>query len=125
MSVCVLDSSAILALFYGEKGGEDIIPLLNDALISAVNFSEIEAKLILKQVAYDQRQSERLLAQVIPFSASQARLAASLITMGKPFGLSLGDRACLALALERNLPVYTADQIWAKLNLPLKIHILR
>ena len=125
MTACVFDSSAVLAIFYGEKGGRSVEPLLKTALISTVNFSEVEAKLISKQIVYDQVQSESLLGQIVPFTLAQARLAANLIKVTKPLGLSLGDRACLALALERGLPVYTANQVWAKLHLPLEIRLLR
>lgn len=52
-------------------------------------------------------------------------LTASLIKHTKPFGLSLGDRACLALGMKMNLPVLTADRAWAKLDLGVQVNLLR
>jgi PIN domain nuclease of toxin-antitoxin system len=53
---------------------------------------------------------------IIPFGASLACTAAHLIRETRPFGLSLGDRCCLALAMERNCAVLTADRAWLKLK---------
>ena len=125
MTACVLDASAVFAFYYGEKGGEVLAPLLGSALISSVNFSEVEAKLIDLELAYDQELSAALFKEIVPFDLPQAKGAAGLIKLTRPFGLSFGDRACLALALSKGLPVYTADRIWSKLNLPIKIHLLR
>ena len=41
-----------------------------------------------------------------------------------PLGLSLGDRTCLALALSRKIPAYTADRMWAKLDIDIEIRII-
>ena len=51
--------------------------------------------------------------------------AGSLIEQTRPFGLSLGDRACLALALDRKATVYTTDKAWKSLPLDLKIEVIR
>lgn len=63
--------------------------------------------------------------RVLPFTLSQARIAADLRPSTSRFGLSLGDRACLALAFELNADVYTTDRAWAKVDIGLKIHLLR
>jgi PIN domain nuclease of toxin-antitoxin system len=60
-----------------------------------------------------------------PFTAAQAKLAGSLITQTRSRGLSLGDRACLALAITLDAPVYTADQSWTGLNVGCRIHVIR
>ncbi len=62
---------------------------------------------------------------VEPFSAGDADTAALLWPQGRNLGWSLADRACLSLALRLNLPVLTCDRLWAELNLPLRIELLR
>jgi len=63
--------------------------------------------------------------QVMAFTEDQARVAGTLVRETRRLGLSLGDRACLALALELNAPVYTADRIWKKISLGIPIHMIR
>jgi PIN domain nuclease of toxin-antitoxin system len=55
----------------------------------------------------------------------QAHEAAGLIVLTKPAGLSLGDRACLALATTLDLPVVTADRAWSRVGLSLQISLIR
>jgi PIN domain nuclease of toxin-antitoxin system len=124
--IVVFDSSAILALLFGEPGGHKIVSLLYDALLSTVNLAEIHTRLLQE----GQRPAEAwgrildLKCTVIPFAQDQARIAAELIPITRPHGLSLGDRACLALAIERKAKVYTTDRAWANLaNLSLGIEI--
>ena len=66
-----------------------------------------------------------LIAETVPFTAEQARIAGGLAAETWPLGLSLGDRACLALALALKAPVYTTDRAWEKLKLGVRIHVLR
>lgn len=63
--------------------------------------------------------------EAIPFTAEQAKAAGNLIAQTRPFGLSLGDRACLSLALELKAPVYTADRSWKDLKIGVRIHVIR
>jgi ribonuclease VapC len=65
------------------------------------------------------------LAEVVPFSEEQARIAGELVLLGRPLGLSLGDRACLALALTLKAPLYTADRAWKSLKLGIRVHVSR
>ena len=60
-----------------------------------------------------------------PFSVSQAGIAGSLREPTMEFGLSLGDRACLALAIEKGERILTADRIWARLRLGVGIDVIR
>ena len=46
-------------------------------------------------------------------------------SMTRPYGLSLGDRACLALAIQRKAAVYTTDAAWKNLNLGIEINVIR
>ena len=54
-----------------------------------------------------------------------ARLAGDLVTKTRPLGLSLGDRACLALGLALKAAVYTADRSWNKVKIGVRIHVIR
>jgi ribonuclease VapC len=128
MNKVVLDASAILALLNDEPGAEKITPeVLSRSTISAVNLAEVQS--ILVREGGDPDESWALavdpIPDVEPFTAEQARIAGTLIQKTRSLGLSLGDRACLALAIALNAPVYTTDQLWRKLKLGVPIHVLR
>jgi ribonuclease VapC len=128
MNKVVLDASAILALLNDEPGAEKITPeVLSRATTSAVNLAEVQT--ILVREGGDPDESWALavdpIPDVEPFTAEQARIAGALIQKTRSLGLSLGDRACLALAIALNAPVYTTDQLWTKLKLGIPIHLLR
>jgi ribonuclease VapC len=124
---CILDASALLAMLNGEPGGASVEPYLTEAGISSVNWSEVIQKLLAKKVITTgmQEDFQKLGLMILPFTTEQAELAASLWTTTKPLGLSLGDRACLALAMTLNLPVVTADRAWKTLNLTILVQIIR
>lgn len=124
----VLDASAILAVIYGELGSDKLTPeLLAHALVSSVNVSEVHSKLIAKGWDVEQAWEDctGVADQIAPFSVEQAKTAGRLILSTRSSGLSLGDRACLALALEQNATVYTADRSWKNLKLDLRINVIR
>jgi ribonuclease VapC len=123
----VLDSSAVLAHLNGEPGAERVAGHLGDALISAVNFAEIVTKLVERGAALSliRPALSRYGLQVVAFDEDLAERAGALRTQTKAFGLSLGDRACLALAERSKLPVFTADRMWKELGLSLDVRILR
>ena len=60
-----------------------------------------------------------------PFTPQQAETAAWLWSHTRNHGLSLADRACLALAMDKGLPVITVDRAWARLSLDIEIRVLR
>jgi PIN domain nuclease of toxin-antitoxin system len=66
-----------------------------------------------------------LIETILPFREETALHAGTLISATKEFGLSLGDRACIATAMLNNLEIITVEKIWDKLFLPLKIHQVR
>ncbi|MBV9624601.1 MAG: type II toxin-antitoxin system VapC family toxin [Acidobacteria bacterium] len=128
MSSIVLDASALLALLNGEPGSDKLTPeLLNDAVSSAVNLAEVQGKLVEKGVPTDDAWEATIspLREAVPFGTDQAKLAGNFIVQTRSFGLSLGDRACLALALTLKAPVYTADKSWKNLKLGIRINIIR
>lgn len=123
----VLDSSSVLAVLFDEPGGASVSDLFNGGLLSAVNLAEILTK--LKQGGWDTDFAwGRVLDmgfEVCPYEAEQARLTSELIDQTRPYGLSLGDRACLALAIDRRATVYTTDRIWKKLSLGIDVEVIR
>jgi PIN domain nuclease of toxin-antitoxin system len=127
VELAVMDSSAVLALMFNEPGGDRVVPLMNGALLSTVNFAEVYARLLHRgsPALEAWHQLTGLQCEICYFSTEQARVAAELAPITRPYGLSLGDRACLALALERKAPIYTADRVWTQLGLDLRIEVIR
>ncbi|MEE3504649.1 type II toxin-antitoxin system VapC family toxin [Acidiphilium acidophilum] len=113
----VLDSSAVLALLFGETGAERVKQTLPGALLSAVNFAEIVTKLCERGMPQDQARLaiEAIGVEVVDFGIDQACVTGELRNRTRSAGLSLGDRACLALAQQQNLPAITADTAWAQI----------
>ncbi len=114
----VLDASALLCLFNQEEGQERVRAALGEAVISAVNYSEVVAKLVERggAVAAISRALEHLHLTVVEFDRAQAVEGGALRQATRQAGLSFGDRACLALAKSRGLTALTADQAWAQLD---------
>ncbi len=127
MSSFLLDASAFLAFAHREPGGERVQSVLRTSYISAVNASEAVTKLVRKGFSLDE--AEKYLVQfvkdVIPFDTTHALLAAGFVPQTQALGLSLGDRACLAVAKQLGFPVLTADQAWGKLDLGISIEVIR
>lgn len=123
----VADASAIIALLVGEPITRFDPTRLAGASISAVNLSEVLARL----QEFGTPESEavaavaRLELRIVPFDEPQARIAARLRSTTRRAGLSLGDRACLALGDRLGCPVVTADRIWASLDIGVEIVVIR
>jgi PIN domain nuclease of toxin-antitoxin system len=123
----VVDATAVLALLTGDPFDRSDPQNLANASISAVNLSEVWARLLdigMPESAIDAAVA-KLDLRVIPFDERQARAAARLRPPTRHAGLSLGDRACLALGLALGRPVVTADRIWGGLDLGLDIVLVR
>jgi ribonuclease VapC len=124
----VVDSSVILAVIHQEPGFENITPeLLSRAIVSTVNLAEVQGKLVSWGWDPDEAWEDATgaVGEIVPFNIDHAKTAGSLIAATRSLGLSLGDRACLALGLALKAPVYTADRSWKKLKLNLRIHVIR
>ncbi len=129
----VIDSSAIIAYLRHESGYKHVERLLlkGELLLSSVNRTEIKGKLVgmgaftAKQIDEALTNLEALL-EVVPFDIQQSDTAAYYCARRKPYTLSLGDCACLALAEIKHVPVVTAEAAWAKLpDLPFKVTVIR
>ena len=128
MNRIVLDASAILAFIQGEPGSEKLTPeLLHGAVCGAVNLAEVHGKLVSRGWSIDEawEDARSPIQEAVPFDLSQARLTGGLIALTRALGLSLGDRACLALAITLKAPVYTTEQAWKKLKLEVPVHVIR
>jgi len=128
MSRIVLDASAVLALLNQEPGAQKLTPeLLSESTTSTVNLAEVQTKLVRDGGDPDEAWELALAptSEAEPFTSEQARIAGSLVNQTRPLGLSLGDRACLALGLTLKAPVYTTDKDWKKLNLGIPIRVIR
>jgi ribonuclease VapC len=127
VSEVVLDASALLAVLRAEPGTERVEPRLEGAGIGAVNLSEVVAKLIDDDVPEAQIRSAigRLELNVYPFLAEHAFVAGALRRPTRVWGLSFGDRACLALAQSLHATALTADRSWSRLDLGIRVEVIR
>lgn len=123
----VLDASALIALALGERGSGVVAKFAQHALISTVNISEFLQRLRDKGVPEVEALSQiaRFEINIVPFDLAHAQMAATLRPATKHLGLSLGDRACLALALARDRHVLTADHRMAQAEVGLDIRMIR
>jgi PIN domain nuclease of toxin-antitoxin system len=124
----VFDSSALIMLFAKEKGFELIRQHMKNAIISSVNIAEVYKYCIEVQnlTEDDCRNLIKLSGiKIIEFCEEQALITAKIIKKTKQYGLSLGDRACIALAMLKKHPVLTCDKIWQKVDLGIEFLMAR
>lgn len=127
MSSAILDASAVLALVNGESGSDVVAAELPDAIVSAINLSEVVAKLAEAGLSRTEIHDalDGLGFTIKPFDEDAAYAAGLLRVQTKPMGLSLGDRACLSLGLQLGLPVLTADRLWTTLEIGIDVRAIR
>ena len=127
MAEVVFDSSAILALVHRERGAEIVQLHAGSAIVSAVNVGELGARLVDRGMSEPQIRTilDSIGVDVVPFDEEQAYMSAALRSHTRVKGLSLGDRACLALAKVRGVPALTADRIWATIDVGVDIRLIR
>ena len=127
MSKVVLDASALLALLNAESGSQEVAERLSEAAVSAVNLSEVVAKLSERGVPESEIRTalDGLGLEIVAFDETTAYRAGLLRRVTRPAGLSLGDRACLALALQLEAPVFTTDRSWKTLRIGVKVRTIR
>ena len=122
-----LDASALLAFLFREAGHEQVAPQLEECCISTVNLAEVIGRFV--RDGHDGRMVLRKLSstrmELVPFSSEHAALTGMLLPATQPLGLSLGDRACLALAMSRGIPALTADRTWIQLDIGVVIQPIR
>ena|SRR5665213_442205 len=122
----VLDASALLTVLRNEPGADRVAPHLGRSIMSAVNVAEVatilgrlgmSASSVLADVC-------KIVGEIRPFDMEQASLSAALDEKTRSLGLSLGDRACLALGVMTGFPVLTADGAWAKVDQNVTIEVV-
>lgn len=123
----VLDASALLALLQHEPGHEKVAAVLDRSKVSAVNLAEAGSHLtnLGKPIAQARWALVNLNLHVVPFDDEQAMETARLRPLTRSLGLSLSDRACLALARLLRVPAMTTDRAWAKLNIGVQVRVIR
>lgn len=123
----VLDASALLALVFQEAGTEVVERHLAESCMSTINLSEVLAKLARDDMDVSALRGglERSAIEWVPFGFEDAEQAALLVPATRAHGLSLGDRACLALARTRGIAVLTGDRAWAKVDVGVEIRLIR
>lgn len=128
MTSAVLDASAVLALIRDEPGAEKVVPHIGRAAISAVNLQEIIKELLLSGLGEPTVREllDELRLDVRSHDKDAAYAAAGLHAQTREFGRGLGDRSCLALAMQLGVPALTADREWKKLKVKnLKVEHIR
>lgn len=122
-----LDASALLALLFAEPGHEQVAAVIDDCCLSSVNLAEVASR--FARDGHDPVAAVSQIAdsgiEIVPFLADDAAMTAMLDPPTRRTGLSLGDRACLALALARGIPAMTADRAWALLDLDIEVQLIR
>ena len=123
----VIDASALLAALHNEPGGEVVEPRLSHAAMCSVNWTEVVQKTLSWGIDIDglRRDVEGIGLTIVPFTAVDAETSVGLWSPTRPLGLSLADRACLALARRLDLPVLTSDREWARLDVGVVIETVR
>jgi ribonuclease VapC len=123
----VIDASALLSLLNAEPGADMVAEVLPESVMSAVNLSEVIAKLcdagMPEKAIYQALQT--LGIEIVPFDEEQAYQSGLLRASTQDLGISLGDRACLSLAKKLGIDALTADRAWTKLSIGTTIKVIR
>ncbi len=127
MIECVLDSSAVVALIRAELGADQVAEVLDESMLCTVNLAEVVSVLVNHGRSAEEaaRAMQGLPFTLAPFDAALALRTGTLHAATAHKGLSLGDRACLALAERERLPALTADRAWSDLDIGVEIRLLR
>ena len=112
-----MDSSAVLAFLFGEPGADVVKAALPGAILSAINLAEVISKLCDLGMSSEHAWAavRETGVRIVDTDIAQACKIGALRPATRSLGLSLGDRACLALARLRDLPALTADVAWSQL----------
>ena len=123
----MFDTSAVLAWLRQERGADVVEVRLADAQLCTVNLAEVVSKLADFGLpdAVGVETVANLGMKVVPFGEALAMRTGQLRAVTRTRGLSLGDRACIALAEAAGLPILTADRIWAELDLGVEVVLIR
>jgi PIN domain nuclease of toxin-antitoxin system len=127
MSDVVIDASAVLAAINNEPGGDRGAQEARGARISALNYCEIIGWLAERGATEEDAHKVVMPFELLveDFNRSRAMSAGLLAAKTKRRNISLGDRACLALAIELGLPALTGDRAWRDLDIGVDVRLIR
>src|SRR5690242_6017246 len=110
MSSAVLDASARLEFLRRQPGGERVREVLADSLISTACLAEVLSNALDHGASLERACASvaRLPIKILSFDAHHSYVAASLRPLTRQLGLSIADRASIALGQTLGLPVMTA-----------------
>jgi PIN domain nuclease of toxin-antitoxin system len=114
--MAVLDASALIALIMGEPGAEAVEAVIAESVATTVNLAEIVGYFARNGAAEPAIRGmlDGLRLEIVPFDAELAYAAGLLLPATRRAGLSLGDRACLALARRQGAKAFTTDRSWLR-----------
>lgn len=117
-SKIVIDASALLCLLNDEPGADRVVDVLTRCVIGTTNLAEVVSKLRERGLSLDEVREALggLHLDVRPLSTAQAFIIGDLRPTTKSLGLSLGDRACLALAMDLQAELFTTDAALASVE---------
>lgn len=123
----VLDASALLALLFKEPGHDVVAQHMESACISTINMAEVIGRFTRDghSALATWHRISGLPVEVLPFTMEEAILTASLLPKTREAGLSIADRACLAVSILRGLPVLTADAAWTQYSVGARVQLIR
>lgn len=123
----MIDASALIALLLDEPGAQAVERLLGRAVMSVVNWAEVLQRFRAHGVetAGKRESVEALGVGIVGFTPEDAEAVAELWEPTRAAGLSLADRACLALARRLDLPAHTADRDWRKVDVGVEVVLIR
>ena len=123
----VLDTSALIALLHRETGWETVQGVLDHSAICAIHLTEAITK--LRRKGGEPRLVERYLRglpmPVLPWSEELAWESRDMAPLAWTHGISLADRACLAMARHLDAVAMTSDTEWANLKLDVRVVLFR
>jgi PIN domain nuclease of toxin-antitoxin system len=126
-TLAIIDASALLAFLFDEPGADRTADVLHRAAISTVNWTEVVQHVLGRGGTTTATRDDLLDAglQIVPFSIDDAELAAAWREPTRALGLSLADRACLALAYRADRPALTANRSWRAVDLGVEVDVIR
>jgi ribonuclease VapC len=123
----VLDASAVIAFLFQEPGSDAVAARMAGCILSAANMVEVVSKCLKKGRTLEEIEHHlgRLPITVVAVTPETAKVAGTIHHAGRPLNLSLADTLCLALGLERRLPVITGDRKWCETDFGVEVVLFR
>ena len=123
----VFDAGALIALVRGAAGGATVAGSMPGARMPSVDYSESLSALGRAGLPIEMCEVivDALQVEILPFTESQVRVAALLFAVSAQLGLSPGDRACFAAAIDLGERAITDDRVWADRDTSVEVFVVR